>query len=291
MPTIRSTMQGFREYLQRRNYAAHTVDSYLLDLSLFFQDIDSPLPKISSHDVDRFIDQQHAQGLTPATINRRLYALKHFFDVLVEQRMISLNPVKPSHMLRRGRPLPKPLAQEPLEQLFVRIQHPMDRALFLLMLRCGLRVSEVARLKVRDIDWTQHTLLIEQGKGRKDRQVYLSADALAGLRECLKQRPASVPGDLVFWNQKRPGHTLSIKAIQKKMARYAAAAGIVASCHRLRHTFASNLLEQGAEIVSIRELLGHASIASSERYAKVSNQKVKQIYVTTMRKILRQSKV
>ena len=88
-----------------------------------------------------------------------------------------------------------------------------------------------------------------------------------------------------------PKSSLSIKAIQKKMARYAAAAGIVASCHRLRHTFASNLLEQGAEIVSIRELLGHASIASSERYAKVSNQKVKQVYVTTMRKILRQSKV
>jgi site-specific recombinase XerD len=291
MPTIRSAMQRFREYLQRRNYAAHTVDSYLLDLSLFFQDIDSPLPKISFHDVDRFIDQQHAQGLTPATINRRLYALKHFFDVLVEQQVISLNPVKPSHMLRRGPPLPKPLAGGPLEQLFARIQHPMDRALFLLMLRCGLRVSEVAHLKVRDIDWTQHTLLIEQGKGRKDRQVYLSADALASLQECLKRRPASVPGDMVFWNQKRPGHTLSIKAIQKKMARYAAAAGIVASCHRLRHTFASNLLEQGAEIVSIRELLGHASIASSERYAKVSNQKVKQVYVTTMRKILRQSKV
>jgi site-specific recombinase XerD len=291
MPTIRSAVQRFRAYLQRRNYAAHTVDSYLLDLSLFFQEIDSSLRNISFHDVDRFIDQQHAQGLTPATINRRLYALKHFFDVLVEPQVVSLNPVKPSHMLRRGRPLPKLLAKEPLEQLFARIQHPMDRALFLLMLRCGLRVSEVAPLKVRDIDWTQHTVRIEQGKGRKDRQVYLSADALASLRECLKQRPASVPGDVVFWNQKRPSHALSIKAIQKKMARYAAAAGVVASCHRLRHTFASNLLEQGAEIVSIRELLGHASITSSERYAKVSNQKVKQVDVATMRKILRQSKV
>jgi site-specific recombinase XerD len=72
---------------------------------------------------------------------------------------------------------------------------------------------------------------------------------------------------------------------------YAQRAGIVASCHRLRHTFASNLLEQGAELVSIRELLGHASIASSERYAKVSNQKVKQVYVKTMRKVIQQSPV
>jgi len=68
-------------------------------------------------------------------------------------------------------------------------------------------------------------------------------------------------------------------------------AGIAASCHRLRHTFASNLLEQGAEIVSIRELLGDASIASSERYAKVSNQRVKQVYVKTMRKVIQQSRV
>lgn len=145
------------------------------------------------------------------------------------------------------------------------------------MLRCRLRVSEATHLRVRDIDWTQLTLHIKQGKGRKDRQAYLSADALASLRECLKQRPASVPGDVVFWNPKRPGHPLSTKVIQKKMARYAATAGIVASCHRLRQAFASNSLEQGAEIVSIRELLGHASIAASERYAKVSNQKVKQV--------------
>jgi site-specific recombinase XerD len=291
MPTIQWALQRFRASLQRRNYAAPTVDSYFLDLGLFWQDVEGSLSQISFRDVDRFIDQQHAQGLTAATINRRLYALKHFFDFLIEQRVGSLNPVKPSHLLRRGRPLPKPLAQEPLERLCARIQQPMDRALFVLMLRCGVRVSEVARLNVRDIDWTQQTLRIEQGKGRKDRSVYLSADALASLRACLQRRPAGVPGDVVFWNQKRFSRTLSVKAIQKKMARYATAAGIRASCHRLRHTFASNLLEQGAEVVSIRELLGHAAITSSERYAKISNQKVKQEYLRTMRKVLQQNKV
>jgi integrase/recombinase XerD len=98
----------------------------------------------------------------------------------------------------------------------------------------------------------------------------------------VQRRPSGVPGDAVFWNQKRPNRPLSVKAIQKKMARYANAAGIVVSCHSLRHTFASNLLEQGAEIVSIRELLGHASISSSERYAKLSNQHVKQEYFRTI---------
>jgi site-specific recombinase XerD len=216
---------------------------------------------------------------------------QHFFDYLIDQQVISANPVKPSQVLRRSRSLPKGLPKEQIETLFAQIHSPMDKALFLLMLRCGLRVSEVAHLNVCDIDWSQQALRIEQGKGRKDRQVYLSADAVASLRECLQQRPSGVPEEAVFWNQKRPTRTLSVKAIQKKMARYAKAAGIVASCHTLRHTFASNLLEQGAEIVSIRELLGHASITSSERYAKVSNQHVKQVYVRTMKKVLQRTRV
>ena len=75
------------------------------------------------------------------------------------------------------------------------------------------------------------------------------------------------------------------------MARYAKAAGVTASCHSLRHTFASNLLEHGAEIVTMKEFLGHASMTSSERYTRVSNRKVKQEYLRTMRKVLKQSKV
>lgn len=291
MPTIPSAIQQFRAYLQRRHYSPHTIESYTLDLQVFFAGSDELLDRISFREVDRFIDAQHQQGLSPATINRRLYALKHFFDFLNDHRLVGTTPVKPSHVLCRSRALPRALSQEQLEPLFAQIQHPMDKALFLLMLRCGLRVSEVAQLTLKDIDWSQQAVLVEQGKGRKDRRVYLSADAGASLRECLKQRPSGVPGGAVFWNQKRPSRTLSVKAIQKKMARYAKAAGIVASCHSLRLTFASNLLEQGAEIVAIRELLRHASITSSERYAKVSNQKVQQEYLRTMKKVLQRSKV
>jgi len=286
-----TAIQRFRAYLQRRNYSAHTLDNYTLDLQLFFAAIDRPIHHVSFREIDWFIDEQHHQGLAPTTVNRRLYALRHFFDFLIEQEVVDANPIKPSHVLQRGRPLPRALAKEQLEQLFAQIQHPMDRALFLLMLRGGLRVSEVAQLKVRNLDWSQQALLIEQGKGRKDRRVYRATDAVASLHACLQQRPSDVPGDMVFWNQKRPSRPLSVKAIQQKIQRYAKAAGITASCHSLRHTFASNLLEQGAELVSIRELLGHASISSSERYAKLSNQHVKQEYVRTMKKVLQRIKV
>jgi len=282
----------FCAYLRRRNYSPHTVENYGRDLRLFFAPLAKEPRRVSWRDIEAFIQQQRQAQLAVATINRRLNALKHFFEYLVmEDHSLASNPVKPSHFLRRGRPLPKPLAQDHVRTLFAHITHPMDHALALLMLRCGLRVSEVARLRLRDIDWSQQSIRIDQGKGRKDRIVYLSADALAGLRACLAIRPTAVPDEFVFWNQKRTHRALSAKGIQKKIERYAKAAGIKASCHSLRHTFASNLLEAGAEVISIKELLGHASIQSSERYAKLSNQRVKQVYQQTMRKVIAKTRV
>jgi integrase len=137
------------------------------------------------------------------------------------------------------------MSREQVRQFFSVIENRLDRALFLLMLRGGLRVSEVVRLKVGDIDWEQKSLLVEQGKGRKDRWVYLSVDALAGLHECLRNRPLVAPGDYFFWNQKRKKNALTVKAVQKKMERYTKAAGIKASCHSLRHTFALTYSKRG----------------------------------------------
>lgn len=284
-------IQQFQAYLERRQYSAHTVDNYTLDLRLFFADVDAPLAQVSFREIDAFVEKQHQQGLAGSTINRRLNALKHFFDFLLGQQQVSGNPVKPSHFARRGRPLPKALSRRQVQQLFAQIEHPLDHALFLVILRCGLRVSEIARLKLCHLDWEQQALHVEQGKGRKDRRVYLSPDTVKSLQMCLALHPGGGPEAQVFWNRKRKDRPLSVKAIQKKMERYAKAAGIEASCHSLRHTFASNLLEHGAEVVSIRDFLGHSQVASSERYAKVSSQKIKQDYLRTMKKVLKQNRV
>jgi site-specific recombinase XerD len=286
-----SAIDRFQAYLERRQFSRHTVASYTLDLRLFLGAVAAPLAQVSFREVDQFVERQHQHGRAWATINRRLNALKHFFDFCLEQQLVAGNPVKPSHFVRRGRPLPKALSREQVQRLFAQIDHPMDRALFLVMLRCGRRVSEAARLKLEQLDWGQQALRIEQGKGRKDRRVYLSPDLVASLQACLTQHPGERAHGSVFWNRKRPARPLSVKAIQKKMERYAKAAGITASCHSLRHTFASNLLEHGAEVVTIRDFLGHSQIASSERYAKVSSQKVKQEYLRTMQKILKQGQV
>jgi site-specific recombinase XerD len=198
-------------------------------------------------------------------MNRRRNALKHLFDFCLDQQLVAGNPVKPSHCVRRGRPLPNALSREQVQQLVAQIDHPMDRALLLVMRRCGRRVSEAAQLKLDQLDWEQQALHIVPGKGRKDRRVDLSPDAIASVQRCLAQQPgARVQGD-VFWNRQRQGRPLSVNAIPKKMERYAQAAGITASCQSLRHTFASNLLEHGAEVVTIRDCLGPSQIASSER--------------------------
>jgi site-specific recombinase XerD len=104
----------------------------------------------------------------------------------------------------------------------------------------------------------------------------MSPDAIARVQRCLEQHPGEQAHGHVFWNRKRQARPLSVKAIQKKMERYAKAAGVTASCHRLRHPFASTRLEHGAEVVAIRDFLGHSQLASSERDAKVSSQKITQ---------------
>ena len=193
-------MRLFCAYLRTRNCSPHTVENYARDLRLFFAPLDKSLHTVSWHDIEHFIQQQHQAQLAATTINRRLQAIKHFFEYLViERQALAINPVKPSHFLRQGRPLPKKLSQEQVRTLFAQITNPMDHALCLLILRCGLRVSEVARLRRSDLDWEQQSLRINQGKGRKDRVVYVAADALAALRTCLALRPAAVPGDLLFW--------------------------------------------------------------------------------------------
>jgi site-specific recombinase XerD len=299
-PHCRDQLLRYLRALSARKYAPGTVEAVVTVIKRFLRDLPQPrrdaladdLAKTLPRDITEFVRIAQGAGPAPSTINLSLSVLSEFFDFLRDEGLMQAQPViARRHRLLAPATLPKPMPEPELVRFFKAVDSQRDRLLFLLMLRCGLRVSEVSRLKVSDIDWEQKALLIEQGKGRKDLWVYLSADALASLHECLRKRPLTAPGDSFFWNQKQQRCPLTVKAIQKKMERYAKAAGIKASCHSLRHTFASNLLEEGAEVVSIRELLGHSSVASSERYARLSNRRVKQEYLQTIRKVIAKTRV
>ncbi|MGO9017891.1 MAG: tyrosine-type recombinase/integrase [Syntrophobacteraceae bacterium] len=171
------------------------------------------------------------------------------------------------------------IKDEEVSRFLHKLEGLRDRAMFLLMLRCGLRVEEVASLTVGALDLRRGKLLVKSGKGAKDRMVYVSPDAHEALTAYLKQRSQS-RSKLVFLVEKGRcrGQPISVRGIQKRMEYYAKESGLKASSHHLRHTMATQLLNADADITIIQDLLGHSRITATQRYCKVSNRKVERDY-------------
>jgi site-specific recombinase XerD len=286
--TEQEALTLFRRYLERRNYAPHTIRNYLHDLQGFFALGHTDVLAVTPADVERYVESQQAQGLAPVTINRRLCALRRLYVYLREEQAYDLlMPVRLTHYLKKDRPLPRPLRDEEVQRLFAVIHDRRDRAIVTLVLRAGLRVEEVVALELENLDLPRQRLIVHAGKGGKDRRVYLSEDAVLALDAYLHQR-AAVDCPRLFLVQKgvHKGQGISVRGVQKRLEYYARKAGISVSSHRLRHTFATNLLEGGADIVTVQELLGHASVTTTQRYTRVSNQKVRNDYFKGMEKVL-----
>jgi site-specific recombinase XerD len=246
------------------------------------------LEEATYQEVSAYIDSLLAQGLTPKTINCRLDSVRGFYHYRNrEAETPRPNPVKRGLALRLPRPLPRFLKDEEVETFFRSLKGLRDRALFMLMLRCGLRVEEVAHLHLKDLDLAQRRILVRQGKGNKDRVVYVSNDADRALRDYLQSRSASKIQEIFLVNKGTcKGRPISVRGIQKRMEYYARKTGLEVSCHQLRHTMATQLLNADADLVTIQDLLGHARIKTTQRYAKISNVKVQRDYYKAMEVIL-----
>jgi integrase/recombinase XerD len=279
-----SYLRQHEKYLQRRHYSSQTVLHYMRDLKLFRNWAGKPWRKVNKADVSGFVEQQITHGLSSKTINRRLYVIKGFYEYLQEDLQCDVRvPVRSSHVIRRGRPLPKTLSDEAITRLFRIITDPRDRAIFALMLRCGLRVGEVANLEFGDVNLFGRQLRFT-GKGRKERVVPLSNEMVNLLKQCLRIRPKRSPK--FFWNKKQPSASLRINSIQRLLKRYGKQAGVEIHCHLLRHTFARQMTEHGVERTALRDLLGHASISSTDGYGKLSDPYVKASYFQAMDRIM-----
>ena len=282
---------NYRRYLKRRNYSTHTVKNYLNTLRHFILWLDVPIEHVSYQKLTVYIDYLLAKRLQPKTINCHLNSIRRFYSYLRYQEQIALdNPVKTGCKLRLSQPLPKHLKEEEVVQLFNVIKNGRDRAMFMLMLRCGLRVEEVANLSLAAIDWRRSKLYVLNGKGQKDRVVYLSHDSYKALAAYIKQR-LSLRVKKVFLVQKgtHKGKPLSVRGIQKRMEHYAKKAGLPISCHQLRHTMATQLLNADADLVSIQDLLGHSRIKTTQRYCRVSNLKVQRDYFKAMEEVMKRT--
>ena len=280
---------NYRRYLKRRNYSPHTLKYYLNVIKQFVIWVNVPLEQADVGKIEQYIDYLHQKRMQPASINLYLAIIRVFYNYLkYEEKIKLINPVAANCRLRVPKPLPRALHEEQVDALFEVIKSKRDWAIFRLMLRCGLRVEEVAHLSLGDVDLKQRRIMVIDGKGGKDRVVYISDDAADGLLAYLKQR-SHQRVKKVFLVEKGDykGRPISVRGIQKRMEYYAQKTGLKISCHHLRHTMATQLLNADAEVASIQDLLGHNWISTTERYCKVSNVKVKRDYFTAMGKILK----
>jgi site-specific recombinase XerD len=281
----------YRRLLKRRNCSAHTLKNYLNILDRFTAWLRVPLEQVTFRETDAYMDHLLRNRKKPKTINCHFSCIHAFYDYLIEDEKMPLaNPVRKNYRFRLPRPLPKHLSDEQVVTLFNEINDERDRAMFMLMLRCGLRVEEVARLTTGAIENHRRQLYVFNGKGSKDRVVYLSEDALTALEKYMKKRRCSKE-KRVFLVQKGPlrGKPISVRGIQKRIEYYAKKTGIEMSCHHLRHTMATQLLNADAALVTIQDLLGHSRITTTQCYCRVSNLKVQRDYFKAINIVLQKT--
>jgi site-specific recombinase XerD len=246
------------------------------------------LEQVDYDTVLAYVEWLIGKRLAATTINAHLFCISGFYQYLAYEKGFKIaNPVKKRSTLRVPKPLPRFVKDEELNLFFKAVKTCRDRAMFMLMLRCGLRVEEVAHLKLSAIDLKRRSLMIIDGKGGKSRVVYLSTDAYDSLVAYLTVRKGNrTQGLFLVEKGSCKGHPISVRGIQKRMEYYARKANVSISCHQLRHTMATQMLNADAQLETIQDLLGHSGIITTQRYCKVSNMKVKRDYYKAMEVVM-----
>ncbi len=283
--------EDFLSYLRyERRLSDHTVDAYAGDLALYLNWLAArgrrEAQEARPEDVERFMTGEGERGLSARTLSRRLSTLRGFHGYLRRRRRTAVDPTEGMEPPRRGRRLPRVLSVEETRRLVEtpRGEDPLalrDRAALELMYGSGLRVSEVLNLPAEALRLDEGFVRVV-GKGDKERAVPLTAVSIRALRAYLDRgRPDLVvrrdPGT-VFVN--RRGGRLSRMGLWRLLRRHAETAGLAADFHphMLRHSFATHLLEGGADLRVVQELLGHASVTTTEIYTHVDRGMLREVH-------------
>ncbi len=274
-----SDIDRFVKWLRRRNPGADTAKSYQYHLRKFTEVVgDCDPADVTLHDVDDFITFQAERELKSSSINRSLTAVTSLYRFLADEDPTLECPVlRHRHWLRDHQRLPRAVPKEEVEKLFAVIQDGRDKAIFLLMLRSGLRVSEVARFTLRDLFLAESPPRLRiHGKNDRERSVYLSAATVLALKAHLDSRP-KVENDTVFLTY--AGEGIGVRGIQKRLQQYRQMAGVDLTAHQLRHNFANNLVLADVPVTSIQKLLGHVWVGTTQNYIAANDAKVKADFV------------
>ncbi len=285
----KAAIELFDEDLNRRDAAERTRRAYGIDLGQFArwaiaQEL-SP-ESVGPKAVRRYIAQLSENNAAPTTTARKLAALRALFSSQREHGRISQNPADLVSTPRRPSHLPRVLSARETAQLLdgIPATGPLelrDRALFELAYSCGLRAEEIVSLRVGDLDHDAEQLRVE-GKGRKTRLLPVGEPALAAVALYAdRARPALVDSpaeDALFLS--KSGRPLGTSDVRRRLRKWTERVGVGggSSPHALRHSYATHLLDGGADLRSIQELLGHASVSSTQIYTRVESARLKRAY-------------
>jgi integrase/recombinase XerD len=282
--------EDFLNYLQlERGYSNNTVVSYRQDLDQFFRFAKGKPPaKVERKEVLNFMSWlMEKKRARPSTISRKLATLKAFFKFLEREERIGRSPVLEVHFPKQGKRLPKALTAAETLQLLESVygKEPAgqrDRALLEVLYATGIRVSELISLNLADIHF-EASFLKCFGKGQKERIVPMGEKALQAIQSYIKGGREILLGKregepALFLD--RFGRRLSRQGVWGIVKKHIKKAGGIAkgSPHTFRHSFATHLLERGADLRSVQEMLGHANIATTEIYTNVSRERLKKVY-------------
>ncbi|MGH7566730.1 MAG: tyrosine recombinase XerC, partial [Gemmatimonadota bacterium] len=288
---LEGRVEDYLEYLRTvRHYSANTIDGYGRDLARWgefcAQHLGTAAPDldtVSPDDVRAYLAWGARKGLEKRTIARRLASLRGFFRHACREGWSSRNPAQTVAVPRRGRTLPAVIRAEPLQGLLDIAREGegfyarREAALLEVAYGGGLRVGEIAGLSWTDVDATGSARVI--GKGDKERRVPLGKAAALALGDWRTERPAAGDGSEAVFTS-RGGRRLTVRQIQRvvKRALSRAAEREGVSPHTLRHSFATHLLDNGADIMAVKELLGHESLSTTQLYTHLSRERLKAAY-------------
>ena len=261
-------MEKLYQDMQLRGYSEHTQDVYGRAVGKFLKYSGKPVEVLDEQDVRAYVLYLMNGDLSKGSINTYQAAIRFFYGVTLNRSMNYLQMPR----LKEDQTLPEILSREEMARLLEHCENPKHRAMFALAYGSGLRVSEICALRVADIDSKQMRIFIRGSKGNKDRYTILSRQCLGFLREYWRRFRPNHPEGLLFPGWKNIS-CITARAINDALKKWLAVAGISrnVSIHSLRHGFATHLLEDGVDIFTIKELLGHRSISSTTIYLHLAN--------------------
>ncbi|WP_270181857.1 tyrosine recombinase XerC [Alkalihalobacillus sp. CinArs1] len=287
-------VQSFSEYLQiEKNCSPHTISSYLQDIEHFQnfmkQQTLDVFAAVSYADVRIYLTQLHEQGFARKTAARKISTLRSLYRFLLREEVLEVNPFTMSSLLKQEKRLPQFLYTQELDKLFdapdvTTALGQRDKALLEVLYGCGIRVSECVALDIEDIDFSIGTIFVI-GKGRKERYVPIGSFAIDAIKNYMDDgRRQLIPKDkdstrALFLNFR--GARLTARGVRTILNRIVEEASmhVHISPHVMRHTFATHLLNEGADLRSVQELLGHANLSTTQIYTHVTGDRLRNIYM------------